>query len=183
MRYLLKLLGALTIAGSVFWVIPVTAEIQKLPKREAPRPVTTDGIPHIQIGVEAVPEIAAQLLERVSKITGIELRGTIVGRAGSTGFWLSDGINMARPDSIIRGREFAHSHPDGSLHASLPPELAVEAIEAGWAIHHPWASKKQGLEGFVMIYTPANKDELEVVFKLVKESYSFVSGNEVINDE
>ena len=81
-----------------------------------------------------------------------------------------------RPDSMIRGREFAHLHPDGSLHASLAPALAQEAVEAGWAIHHPWAVSKPGLRGFVMIYTPRTDEELEVVLKLINESYQFIAG-------
>lgn len=74
------------------------------------------------------------------------------------------------------GREFAHLHKDGSLHASLKPELAVEAIEAGWAVAHPWANQRKGWEGFVMIFTPTTSDELEVVKRLVEDSYSFVTG-------
>jgi len=172
----MKLCALPCLAAISIWLVPALAEIH-LPKRDTPRPVTTDGIPHIQIDVEAVPEIVAELLDRVSTIPGVELRRTIVGRAGSTGFWVEDDTKLARPESIIRGREFAHLHPDGSLHASLPPELALNAVDAGWAIHHPWAAKKRGLEGFVMIYTPMSDDELDVVFELVKESYAFVSGN------
>lgn len=173
----MKLCALPILAAITIWIVPALAEIQNLPKRDTPRPVTTDGIPHIQIDVEVVPEIAAELLDRVSKIPGVELRRTIIGRAGSTGFWVTDDTKLARPNSIIRGREFAHLHPDGSLHASLSPELAVKAIDSGWAIHHPWAAKKRGLEGFVMIYTPMSEDELDVVFELVKESFEFVSGN------
>ena len=168
----------LIFSASVLWVVTASAELSNLPIRETPRPVTTDSIPHIQIDVEPVPEISAELLQRVSKIPGIDLRGTIVGRSGSTGFWLNDDITMARPDAIIRGREFAHLHPDGSLHASLPPLVAVRAIDAGWAIPHPWAARKPGLEGFVMIYTPVSKDELDVVMKLIRQSYDFVTGKD-----
>ena len=167
--------SSLLIVTSAFWAITAFAELENLPNRETPRPVTTDGIPHIQIDVEAVPDISEELLRRVSKIAGVELRDTIVGRRGSSGFWLSDKIKMARPESIIRGREFAHCHPDGSLHASLPPNLAAKAVKAGWATPHPWATNKPGLEGFVMIYTPVTYDELEVVFQLVVESYKYVT--------
>ena len=157
-------------------VLPVSAEIDNLPMRETPRPVTTEGIPHIQIDVEAVPELSAELLRRMSELAGVTLRGTVVGRSGSTGFWLNDDLNLVHPEAIIRGREFAHLHPDGSLHASLPPELAIQAIDAGWAIQHPWATRKRGLEGFVMIYTPETEEELEVVLQLTIESYRYIIG-------
>ncbi len=138
--------------------------------------MTTSGVPHVQIGVEPVPEISAELLNRVSDIPGIEIRDTVVSLPGALGFWLNEDIKLARPDVIVRGREFAHVHPDGSLHASLAPDLARKAVEAGWAIYHPWANQRPGWEGFVMIYTPGSQDELEVVFQLVKESYNFVTG-------
>lgn len=156
------------------------AEPLNLPERNSPRPETTDGIPHIQIDVAPVPELSTELLQRVARISGVDLRRTIVGRSGSTGFWLSDDMKLARPDAMVRGREFAHLHPDGSLHASLPPEVAVEAIKTGWAVYHPWASKKKGLEGFVMIYTPQNTQELDVVFQLIVASYESVTGKEFV---
>ncbi|MEE9335498.1 MAG: hypothetical protein V3U65_15515 [Granulosicoccaceae bacterium] len=49
-------------------------------------------------------------------------------------------------------------------------------LDAAWATSHPWAGKKPGLEGFVMIYTPASKDEFAVVFQLVMERYNNVTG-------
>ncbi len=176
MKFSLKGWGPLIFATSVLWGAAASGEFAELPNRETPRPVTTDSIPHIQLDVEPVPEVSVELLQRVSKIPGIDLRGTIVGRSGSTGFWLNEAQSLARPDAIIRGREFAHLHPDGSLHASLPPQLAVRAVNAGWAIPHPWAAKKPGLEGFVMIYTPASPEELKVVVELIKESYNYVTG-------
>ena len=103
----------------------------------------------------------------------------MVSLPGAKGFWLNEGVTLARPDVIVGGREFAHIHPDGSLHASLSPELAVQAVDAGWAIHHPWAKQRPGWEGFVMIYTPVSKDELEVIFQLVLGSYNFVTGRDV----
>lgn len=155
------------------------AEGYNLPNRTTPIPQTTNSVPHIQIGVEPIPQLSSELLRRVSEFVGVDLRGTIVGRSGSTGFWLSEMMKLARPDVIVRGREFAHMHPDGSLHASLDPALAAAAVKAGWATPHPWAKQRSGWEGFVMIYTPGSNEELEVAYYLVKESYRFVTGREI----
>ena len=176
MRISLNGICLLAIVSIAFWAMPTFAERLNLPERKSPRPETTDGIPHIQIDVDAVPELSAELLQRVSKMTGVDLRRTIVGRSGSTGFWLSDDMKLARPGAIVRGREFAHLHPDGSLHASLPPQVAAKAIKAGWAVYHPWADKRKGLEGFVMIYTPTTTKEMDVVLQLIIESYEFITG-------
>jgi len=155
--------------------VSASADTGNLPVRKSPIPSTTNGVPHVQIGVEPVPEISAELLRRVSNIPGIEIRDTIVSLPGAKGFWVNETIKLSRPDVIVAGREFAHIHPDGSLHASLPPELAMEAVKSGWAVRHPWADQRPGWEGFVMLFTPGTMDELEVVYRLVVESYNFVT--------
>lgn len=157
------------------------AQDRNLPSRETPIPRTTNGVPHVQIGVDAVPEISAELLKRVSEISGIEIQDTIVSLPGALGFWVTKDVPLARPEAIVRGREFAHIHPDGSLHAALPPLLADQAVRLGWAIYHPWSDQRAGWEGFVMIYTPVSKDELDVVLDLVMASYEFVTGSAAIS--
>ena len=157
-------------------IIPAWADGEDLPIRSGPRPETTAGVPHVQIGVEARPELSLELLRRVATIPDVEIRESVVSLPGAKGFWLDDEIPLAHPEVIVGGREFAHIHPDGSLHASLPPHLALEAVDAGWAIHHPWSDQRQGWSGLVMIYTPQSMDELDVVFQLVLASYNFVTG-------
>lgn len=152
------------------------ADITNLPMRATPVPRTTDGVPHVQIGVVPVPGISEALLKRVSGLPGVDIRPTVVSLPGALGFWVSEDISLARPNVIVGGREFAHIHPDGSLHASLSPALAKAATDKGWAVSHPWADQRPGWGGFVMIFTPVNSDELDVVFELVEASYEFVTG-------
>ena len=147
----LPIVIAITIATSI---APASAELLNLTDRNSPRPQTTNGVPHVQIGVDPVPEISSELLRRVSNIPGVEIGDSVVSLRGSIGFWVSEDIKIARPEVIVAGREFAHLHPDGSLHASLSPKLANEAVVTGWSIYHPWADQRPGWEGFVMIYTP-----------------------------
>ena len=58
------------------------AEITNLPARTTPRPETTDGVPHVQIGVVAVPELTEELLRRVDEIPDVEIRDTVVSLPG-----------------------------------------------------------------------------------------------------
>ena len=111
--------------------VVATAETKQLPVRTSAIPLTTDGVPHVQIGVEPDAEISKELLRLVSNIPDVEIRETVISSPGAKGFWLDEDVALARPDVIVGGREFAHIHPDGSLHASLSPELAVQAAEAG----------------------------------------------------
>lgn len=156
--------------------VPALAQSPMLPQKLTPRPQTTSGVPHLQIGVAANPALSQSLLEQVAQLPGVRLGPTRVSLPGATGFQLIDGVKLARPEVIVGGREFAHLHPDGSLHASLEPQTAREAIARGWAVAHPWSQTRPGWEGFVMIYTPGNETELTTVVQLVKASYGFVTG-------
>ena len=176
---MLKHLALLTVSVLAFSgaaSMPATAQCENLPIRTTPRPATTTGVPHVQIDVVSQPDLAAALLSRVAELPDVEIRETVISLPGAKGFWLADDLELARPEAIVGGREFAHMHPDGSLHASLSPAMARAAVEAGWATPHPWADQRPGWEGFVLVYTPASDDELDVVFQLVSASYGFVTG-------
>ena len=157
---------------------PARADDNPLPQRSGPRPQTTANVPHVQIGINSVPEIDAKLLQLVSTLPGVDVRRTVISLPGAKGFWLDESLPLAHPEVIVGGREFAHVHPDGSLHASLSPKRSREAVAAGWAIRHPWADQRQGWEGFVMLYTPRSEAELNTVFQLIVDSYNFVTGRE-----
>ncbi len=146
-----------------------------LPERQSPRPATTGSVPHQQIDVQPVPEVNAKLFQRAFVLPGVENRPSTFSLPGARGMWIRDEVPIARPDQIVSGREFAHIHPDGSLHASLPLDRAREAVNAGWAEPQPIA-EELGVPGLVMIYTPQTFDELETVLQLVVDSYNFVTG-------
>lgn len=174
MRYLPTLLccGLLSFLATS----PTLAQAENLPVRTTPIPQTTDGVPHVQIGIKAIPALTDALLSHVAQFPGVNLGPTRVSLPGGVGFQLEDDVRLAHPEVIVGGREFAHLHTDGSLHASLDPDVALVAIEAGWAVAHPWAKQREGWDGFVMIFTPTTPAELEVIIQLVESSYSFVTG-------
>jgi len=171
-----KLLFAIIAMSLSMAPMAVSALEINLPMRETPRPETTNGVPHVQIGVDADPKLTEELLRRVATFPGVMLGETRVSLPGAIGFQLRDDVTLAHPEAIVGGREFAHVHPDGSLHASLRPQTARAAVEAGWATPHPWSDQRAGWEGFVMIYTPVTAAELDVVFHLVQSSYAYVTG-------
>ena len=150
-----------------------------LPDRSGPRTQTSGTVPHVQIGVEPVTAVNDELFRRAFALPGVEDRPTIVSLPGARGMWLSEDIALAHPEAIVNGREFAHIHPDGSLHAPLPFERALEVAEKGWGERHPWADEREGWDGFVMLYTPLSMEELDITFQLIVESYSYVTGQPV----
>lgn len=158
--------------------IPVSAFVP-LPQRTGTRTRTSGTVPHVQIGVELVPAVNDELYRLAFALPDVENRPTIVSLPGARGLWLGDEITLIHPEVIASGRELAHIHPDGSLHAPLPVERALEAVEKGWAERHPWADQRDGWEGFVMLFTPQSMAELDVTFQLILDSYNFVTGRSI----
>lgn len=147
-----------------------------LHKRAAPDNKTSGAVPHVQIGAVTDEAVNEDLRELSFALPGVTKKPTIVSLPGALGMWLMEGVDVARPKAIVSGREFAHIHTDGSLHAPLPPERALELVELGWGERHPWADRFDGWEGFVMLFSPRSSEELAVVFQLIVESYNYVTG-------
>ncbi len=147
-----------------------------LPQREGPRTRTSGRVPHVQIGVKAVPSVNQELRRLAFSLPDVEKRPTIVSLPGTDGMWLNDLLPIVSPKAIVAGREFAHIHTDGSLHAPLPYRRALELTSKGWGERHPWADKRDGWEGLVMLYTPRSLEELTITFQLILESYNHITG-------
>lgn len=158
-------------------VAPVPSEVSNaLPEREGPRRQTTGSVPHIQLDAELVPAVDTELQRRAYLLPGVENRESVLSLPGARGLSLSDEIELVRPDVIAGGREFAHIHPDGSLHVWLPVDRAVEVDRTKWGELHPWADRDGFWDGVVMVYTPETLAELEITIRLVVEAYNFVTG-------
>lgn len=136
-------------------------------------------MPHAQIGVIPDPAMERELYRRAYALPGIENRPSIISVPGARALWLADDVPLVRPELVLRGREFAHIHPDASLHVVLPDERAAEAITAGWAEQHPIA-EQLGIPGMVLLYTPRDAAELDVVMDLIADSYHFVTGRNAV---
>ena len=155
------------------------AKVNELPHRGGPRPATTSGVPHKQLGVKAVKKIHTELMRRTFSIPGIKKGPSFTPYRDAVGILLDEKVPVIRPRAILSQREFSHFHPDGSLHAPLPLKRALEAVKKSWAVRHPWATQRKGWDGLVLIYTPTSKKEQEVVFQLIVESFNFVTGKKI----
>ena len=150
-----------------------------LPTRPGPREETTHGVPHIQIDAELVPEVDAELQRRAYSLPGVEERESTVSLPGARSLWLADDVELARPEVLQAGREFAHIHPNGSLHVWLPVDRAIEVAETKWGELHPWVGRADFWDGLVMVYTPETLDELDVTIRLIVDAYNYVTGADI----
>jgi phospholipase/carboxylesterase len=146
-------------------------EALQLPPREGPRPQTIGPMPHSQTTQNAPPELQEALHERALGLPSVSGAASLVSVPGARAYVLDEGAAGGPPEAFQRGREFAHLHPpsDGSLHLTLPADLAAEAYEKGWGEPHPYS-------GTPLIYGPRDEEELEVVWGLLMASYEFARG-------
>ena len=147
-----------------------------LPDRPGPRRETTGGVPHVQLDAAPVPAVDAELRRRVFQLPGVDNRESDRSLPGARGLSFSDEIDLARPDVIAGSSEFAHIHPDGSLHVWLAVDAAAEVDRTLWGELHPWVERDGFWDGVVMIYTPETFDELDIAIEIVVEAYNFVTG-------
>ena len=149
-----------------------------LPERAGHRPRTTPTNPHTQLDQNPQDPVAQELAQRIFALPDVEERPSAISVPGARALWLRDEVPAGHQEAFMIGREFAHIHPlpDGSLHAALPPELAEEAIEKGWAEQHPVARMGYIPPNVVMIYAARNAGEIEIVAGLVTESYRYAGG-------
>ncbi len=146
-----------------------------LPVRAGPRPAVHQGMPHAQIDIIPDAAILAELFRRAYNLPDVENRPTVISVPGARALWLKEGLPLMHPELIVAGREFAHIHPDGSLHVTLALDRAEQAIAAGWAERHPIA-EHIGIPGLVLLYTPRTSDELDVILQLIVDAYNLVTG-------
>lgn len=147
-----------------------------LPEREGPRRETTGSVPHVQIEAEPIAAVDAELRRRVFQLPGVEDRPSNRSLPGARGLVLSDDVDLARPDVIEGSSEFAHIHPDGSLHVWLPVDRATEVDQTKWGELHPWVDRDGFWDGVVMIYTPETLEEVDITIRLIVDAYNFITG-------
>lgn len=142
-----------------------------LPTRSGPRPKTIGPNPHAQVSDQSPPDLWDALAARALALDGVHGGDSLVSVPGAVAFILDELSAAGPPEAFQAEREFAHLHPvaDGSLHMTLPTDLARAAFDAGWGEPHPRS-------GTPLIFGPRDEDELNVVWLLLQASYAFAKG-------
>ncbi len=150
-----------------------------LPERQGPRVETSGDVPHVQIDVGPVAEVDSELRRRAFLFPGVTSEPSAVSLPGAVRLALDPDLELARPDVIASSGEFAHIHPDGSLHVWLPIDVAAEVDGQRWGELHPWVDRDGFWDGVVMVYTPQTAAEVDVTISILAEAYNFVVGANV----
>jgi len=150
------------------------------PKRPGPRPATTTWEPHEQLDQLGSEEIWDELMRRALALPGVTGGPSKISVEGAQALFLDPSLAVGPPESFVIENEFAHMHPrpDSSWHLQLPLPLTVFAISAGWAEVHTTCWLGDAPANSVMLFSPRNEAEVEVIWDLVQESYRFAAGQE-----
>jgi hypothetical protein len=141
-----------------------------MPRREGPRPEVVGPRPHAQRSQNAPAAFQEELARRALELPGVSEADSQVSVPGARAFVLDEASARGPRKAFQVGHEFAHIHPseDGSLHMTLPDQVAEAAYAAGWGEPHP-------ISGTPLIFGPRDEPELEVVWGLLRSSYEYAS--------
>lgn len=152
--------------------------ITELPRRRGARPTTTSTFPHSQLDQQPDdPTVRDELVRRAFSLEGVVERKSVISVPGARALVLADHRSAGPDAAFIRGREFAHFHPDPdwSLHLALPDPAADVAIDCGWAELHLIARTEEFPGSVVMVYAPRDANEAEAVWTLLRASHEFAT--------
>ncbi|EZF30588.1 hypothetical protein H101_05788 [Trichophyton interdigitale H6] len=164
---------------------PKTGILKYLPVRTGQRPKIAGIIPHRQVTQQATPDMYAALKEEIKKLALSNsdrlYEGTSCFEKHSIGLFTP----LDLPNRVTCNGEICHAHPiDGSIHMTLHPADVKLVIERGWGERHPlardswWWMFRLVPTGFVMIYAPRSKEELDSVVQIIHAASWWVNGIE-----
>lgn len=148
-----------------------------LPQRSGLRPETTSSLPHSQVTQHGPDAVIAKLHEWCFALPNVREDDSSISVPGSRALILRDAV-PSNPAAFMVGREFAHIHPhpdSGSMHLHLSAEDAREVCASGWGEDHYLVDQGQWREGLVLVFSPRDDWELEVVRTIVARSYEFAT--------
>ncbi|KAK6442968.1 hypothetical protein LTR95_000846 [Oleoguttula sp. CCFEE 5521] len=157
---------------------PTPGYLTSLPPRTRPRPKVAGIAPHRQVTQRATRKQYDELLKVIETIGSTNARLAL-----NTSCFEHHSLGLFACDPVIhtcRG-EIAHAHPsDGSMHTVLHPADANLVMAMGWGERHPLAKggwfRRFVPEGFMMVYAPTGKGEMEVVREVLEAAAWFVTG-------
>lgn len=155
-----------------------------LPEREGERPVVPGFVAPQRQMTDRGPrnaEMKQRLIEYQEKV--VDANSSLIfnddsrleGR-GSPALWFAVSRDRHIPAYLKKTKgEFAHVHPEGTMHVTLSLVDAEELVRRGWGERHPLS----GVKGFwplsyVLVYAPRDDAEFEVCKRVIEASIRFI---------
>ena len=147
----------------------------KLPQRSGYKPHTTDSIPHSQLNQHGPNEIIEKLHDFCFSLADVLNENSQISVPGARALVMHESVKCNH-DAFMVGREFAHIHPhpdNGSMHLILDKDDALEVTNKYWGEDHYLVTQGKFPHGLVMVFSPRDDAELEVVKEIVMKSYEY----------
>jgi hypothetical protein len=145
-----------------------------LPAREGERPKTIIGPLHVQCNGHGDPKYLKQLLNDVLSWPYIEPMPRVPHHLDKVSVRLQEIAAADDSSAFISDTEFARVLLESpTIILVLPLVSAHWAMVRGWAEPHYLQSFGLMPAGTLIVYTPRNREELEVCYSLFFESYYF----------
>jgi hypothetical protein len=157
------------------WMMTTTRfASEAIPVRKGARPKTIIGPLHVQYSGHGDPKYLKQLFNDILSWPYIEPTPTAPNHLDKVSIRLQKIAATNDSSPFISGTEFARVLLAAStIVLVLPLACAHWAIVKGWAEPHYLNSVGLMPPGTVIMYTPRNREELEVCYSLFFESYYF----------
>ena len=149
-----------------------------LTPRSGQQPVTTSRRPHSQLTHHGPDHVIDKLHECCFSLPSVANESSGISVPGARALVMHDSVKCNHAAFMV-GREFAHIHPhpdNGSMHVKLLPEDALEVTGKGWGEDHYLVTQGQYPVGLVMVFSPRDDGELEIVKSIVRKSYEYATG-------
>ena len=152
-----------------------------LSNRRGPAPETTSRLPHSQLTQHGSDDIVQKLHDWCFALPRVANEHSGISVPGARALVLHDGVDCPA-EAFMVGREFAHIHPhpdSGSMHVKLAAEDAKAVVDAGWGEDHYLVTQGSYPPGLIMLFSPRDDGELDVIKGIVARSYEFATGKPI----
>jgi len=152
-----------------------------LPKREGPKPtIAPFAVPHRQMN-QHNDTVTRNKQKQIFDAQVADANYNLIYKMSylekhSPGIFLKDSTAGNSTVVPISHAEVGHIHPtDGSMHIILSPSDTKEVIEKGWGELHGLAGQDRAAKTYMMIYSPRNDLELEIIKKILEAAVKYAS--------
>lgn len=152
-----------------------------LPHRTGNLPETTNKLPHSQVTQHGPDDVVQKLHDWCFALPLVANEHSKISVPGARALVLHDGAECNH-EAFMVGREFAHIHPhpdNGSMHVKLSAKDAKAVVDAGWGEDHYLVTQGHYPPGLIMVFSPRDDAELDVVKQIVAQSYTFATGKKI----
>lgn len=148
----------------------------RLDRRPGVPPLTGKYPPQLQYSDQSPRDVYSGLIKwAFTAYPGVREARSLISIHEARALWLDESVPA--PAHVFMppmgSREYAHTHPCGSMHLMLSEGDENTVLESGWGIRHP--SYSRGYRE-MLVFAPRDFKELETIKSILDASYRHATG-------